>query len=376
MRLLMTGGGTAGHINPALAIANYCMDKEPGSEILFVGTEEGLETGLVPHSGYPLELIKVHGLNQKISFQTLKALSELPGAVHNAKKIIQKFRPDAVVGTGGYVCGPVLYAAAGMKLPTVIHESNALPGVTTRLLSGKVDTVALGVEDAAPYLKKAHHVITVGTPVRPALLLADKQEAKRKMNPDGKPFLIFFGGSLGAKEFNRTAVDFICGEIAKGGSRFRILMGTGKFHQYDDVMKRFRQNGVNPEQSETVTVQEYIYDMDMAMNAADIVICRAGAGTLAELTALGKASVLVPSPYVAENHQEHNARALERHGAAKVILENEFSAEALEKAVEEMTANPQQLQKMQNAAKAIGHTDVSEKMYEEIRRLITEYQTN
>lgn len=369
MRLLFAGGGTAGHINPALAIANYFSEKEKGTEVRFVGTEEGLETGLVPRNGYPLDLIRVHGFDRSLTLRNFKNLMELPPAVHRAAKIIKSFRPDVVVGTGGYVAGPVLYAAARRHIPTLIHESNAFPGITTKILSRYVDTVALGVEDAKQYLGKAKNIVVTGTPLRPSLLTLDEFSARRKLGLDSRPFLVIFGGSLGARDFNRTVVDWIS-KTAKSGA-YQIMMGTGKLHQYDEVMARFRENGLDLKSLPHVTVDEYIYNMDVVMQAADLVISRAGASTLCELTALGKPAVLVPSPYVTGNHQEHNARAVERGGGAKVILEKDFTPESLDSVVTALAGNRKVLGAMKSASAAMGHPDATEVLYREVKKLVS-----
>lgn len=368
MRLLFAGGGTAGHINPAIALANHIAEREEQTEILFVGTREGMETDLVPQAGYPLEFIKIHGFDRSLTWKNIKNIGMLPKAVWDAEKIIRRFRPDAVIGTGGYVCGPVLYAASRKKIPTLVHESNALPGITTKLLAGAVDTVAVGMEDAERYLAKAKHLMVTGTPIRPSLLCTEERDARRRLGLDERPFLVFFGGSLGAEDFNKTVTDWICQTAADG--TYQIMMGTGKRHQYENVMARFRQNGVDLEAYPQITVCEYIYDMHIVMQSADVVICRAGASTLCELTALGKASVLVPSPYVADNHQEHNARAVEHGGGAKVICEAAFTPQELNRTLEAMTADRKILDEMKRAAKAMGHTDASEQLYREIKRLI------
>lgn len=370
MRLVFTGGGTAGHINPALAIANYFCEKEPDCEVLFIGTKEGLETGLVPRSGYPIEYIKIHGFARSLSLENLRNVAEIPLALHAAKRILKRFKPDAVIGTGGYVCGPVLYGAAQMKIPTLVHESNAFPGVTTRILAGKVDTVALGVEDAIKYLPKAKKVLVTGTPLRTSLLETEPSVARQKLGLDERPFLVIFGGSLGARDFNRTVVDWISQKAKEG--KYQILMGTGKNNHYDEVMTRFSENGVELKSLPQVKVCEYIYDMDVAMAAADLVISRAGASTLCELTALGKASILVPSPYVTGNHQEHNARAVERGGGAEVILEREFSPENLERVVSRLTGNRDLLKTMERNAAKMGHLDALEVLYREIKNKIAE----
>lgn len=368
MRILFAGGGTAGHINPALAIANRFKEMQTDTEVHFVGTKEGLETSLIPHSGYTLDTIKVHGFERKISLKTFKNLLEIPGAVAASKKIIKKFKPDAVVGTGGYVCGPVLYAAAKMGIPTLVHESNAFPGITTKLLSGYVDTVAIGIQAAEKYLQKSKNIVFTGNPVRPSILSVDSFDARRSMGLDERPFIVIFGGSLGARDFNAAVADWIS-SVADSG-KYQILMGTGKNNQYDTVMSRFSQNGIDINKYTDITVNEYIYDMDIAMNAADLVISRAGASTLAELTAIGKPAILVPSPYVTDNHQEHNARAVEKMGGAVVILENDFSAESINKTVNEILTDKERLAQMKKKSSQMGVKNSAERICDEVLKLI------
>ncbi len=367
MRILFAGGGTAGHINPALAIANRFKEIQADTEVHFVGTGEGLEVSLIPHSGYTLDTIKVHGFERRLSFNTVKNLLEIPGAVRASKKIIKKFKPDVVVGTGGYVCGPVLYAAAKMGVPTLVHESNAFPGITTKILSGYVDTVAIGIEAAGNHLPKSRNTVFTGNPVRPSILTVDSFDARRRMGLDERPFILIFGGSLGARDFNAGVVDWIS-DIADCG-RYQILMGTGKLNQYDAVISRFEKNGINPKKYKDITVNEYIYDMDITMNAADLVISRAGASTLAELTAIGKPAILVPSPYVTDNHQEHNARAVEKGGGAVVILENDFNAKSISRAVSEITSDKERLAQMKKASAGMGVKNSSERICDEVLKL-------
>ena len=368
MKILFAGGGTAGHINPALAIANYICKENKDTEIKFVGTNEGLEVSLIPHSGYDLELIKVHGFERKLSMGTVKTLMEIPAAVAKSKKIIKDFKPDIVVGTGGYVCGPVLYAAAKMKIPTFVHESNAFPGITTKILSKYVDRVAVGIEAAKNYLPKCKNVVFTGNPVRPSILESESFAARRKLGLDSRPFIVIFGGSLGARDFNGAVADWIS-KIADS-EKYQILMGTGKLNQYDKVINRLKDNGINIERYKNITISEYIYDMDIAMNAADLVISRAGASTLAELTAIGKPAILVPSPYVTDNHQEHNARAIENGGGAKVILESELNSDRIEKEVENIVGSSAKLADMKKASAKMGVPNSAEIIYNEIMSLL------
>ena len=368
MKILFAGGGTAGHINPALAIANRVRELYSDTEVHFVGTKEGLEAGLIPHSGFPIDFIKVHGFERKLSFGTLKTAAELPAAVAASKKIIKKFKPDVVVGTGGYVCGPVLYAAARLKIPTLVHESNAFPGITTKILSRYVDEVAIGIDDGRKFIPNAKNIVFTGNPVRPSILTVERSAARAELNLDDRPFVIIFGGSLGARDFNKAAADWICS--VADSHKYRILMGTGKLNQYDAVMKRFADNGVDTEKYDDITISEYIYNMDVAMNAADLVISRAGASTLAELTAIGKPAILVPSPYVTDNHQEHNARAIERGGGAAVIPEAEFSAKSIDAAVSDIVSSKTKLVEMGTNSAKMGVPDSADRICKEVLRLI------
>lgn len=367
MRILIAAGGTAGHINPGLAAANRLIKENPDTVVRFVGTREGLETTLVTRAGYKTDYIKIHGFDRSLSVRNIKNICELPLAIGAALRIIKDFKPDVVMGTGGYVSGPVLYAAAIKKIPTIVHESNAFPGVTTRMLAGIVDTVALGVSDAEKYLKKIKNVIVTGTPVREDLLENDVGEARKRLKLDKRPYIVAFGGSLGAVGFNKTVADWIVAEVKK--NRYQILMATGKNNRYEDVMRQLRACGADIENADNINICEYIYNMNDVMSAADIMICRAGASTLCELTALGKASVLVPSPYVTGNHQEHNARAVERGGGARVILEKDFTADALNSVVEELTGDSKKLLEMRNAAKSMGRVDALDALCTEINRL-------
>ena len=368
MRILLTGGGTAGHINPALAIANHICEKEPDSQVLFVGTRNGLETNLVPRAGYDIEYIKIHGFARSLTPKNIKNLAEIPIAIHAASRIIKKFRPDVVVGTGGYVSGPVLYAASKKNIPTLVHESNAFPGITTRILSGYVDKVALGVEDARKYLKNDNNVILTGTPLMSSLLEKDRMSARIELGLDDRPFIVAFGGSLGAKNFNKTVAEWMC-QVA-GKNKYQILMGTGKNNQYNDVLNQFKEYGFDIANQPDIKICEYIYNMDTVMSAADLIISRAGASTLCELTALGKPAILVPSPYVTGNHQEHNARAIEKGGGAVVILEKDFLCEKLNETVYSLTKNKDVLLNMQKNSAKMGHIDALDVLYNEIKSLI------
>ncbi len=360
MRVLFAGGGTAGHINPAIAVADFISEKEPGSEFLFVGTEEGMESALVPKRGFPIKFIKIHGFERSLSLKNVKTVCEIFSGVHDAKRIIRGFGPDVVMGTGGYVTGPVLYAAAALGVPTLVHESNAFPGVTVRILSHYVDIVALGMKEAAEFIPKSKRLEVTGNPIRPSILRTNQFEAKRVLGLDERKTVLIFGGSLGASTLNDAAADWISAEAARG--RYQIIMSTGKNHQYDRVTARLKKNGTDIERYKNVRVSEYIYDMDMALNAADLIIARSGS-SVSEMTALGKPAILIPSPYVAGNHQLHNAEAVAASGGAVIIRESELSSARLAKTADAILENDERLRKMSRGAASIGITDATDKLY-------------
>ncbi len=367
MRVLFAGGGTAGHINPAIAVANYIKQQEAQSEFLFIGTENGMEKTLVPKMGFDIKFIKIHGFKRSLSLANVKTMTELVTGTRRAMQIIKEFKPDAVMGTGGYVAGPVLLAAAMLKIPTVVHESNAYPGVTVRMLAKIVDVVALGMGEASNFLSPKACIRVTGNPVRPSILECDKKTAREKLGLDSRKVVLIFGGSLGAEKINSVAVDWIS-RIADS-RKYQILMSTGKNNQYEGVKKRFEEKGINLVEYPEIRVSEYIYDMDLALNAADLIIARSG-GSVSEMTALGKAAILIPSPFVAGNHQEHNARAVEKSGGAIVISQDELSLNALEKATESVLGDAEVLERMSRCSKSIGITDATDKIYKIMKELM------
>lgn len=365
MKILFAGGGTAGHINPAVAIANYIKQKE-NLEVLFVGTEEGMEKELVPKNGYKINFIKIHGFERKFSFGNIKNLFEIFGSIRQSRKIIKDFKPDIVIGTGGYVTGPVLFAAAKMGIPTIVHESNAYPGVTVRILSKFVDIVALGMEGAKDYIKSAKRIETTGNPIRPSILDTDAFSAKRKLGLDERPTVLIFGGSLGASYFNKIAAEWVSSVAAE--KKIQVIMASGKNNQYEKVIRTFNDNNINLKDYPQIKICEYIYDMDLALNACDLIIARSGS-SVSEMTALAKPAVLIPSPNVAGNHQEFNARAVEKSGGAVVILENELNSSSLKTAVERIIYDKAVLNNMQKGAKKIGITNATERIYALVKEL-------
>lgn len=360
MRLLFTGGGTAGHINPAVSVAEMMRQKEEDTKILFIGTKHGMESELIPRYGFDIEFINIHGFERKLSFSNIKVMAEFLSSIRKSKKIIKKFKPDAVIGTGGYVTGPVLYAASKLKIPSMVHESNAYPGVTVRFLADKVDIVALAMEEAKKFLKNPKRIEVTGNPIRKSISMIDKAEARKKLGLGDEKTVLIFGGSLGADYFNGVICDYIC-ECVKSGKDYRFIMSAGKNNRYKKLYERFMENGVNPETCKNLTLCEYIYDMEYALNAVDLIIARSGS-SVSEMLAAGKPAILIPSPNVAGNHQEHNARAVEKKGAAVVITENKLSCASLKEQVERILEDNILRVKMSKAAKDAAITDATEKL--------------
>ncbi len=366
MRVLLTGGGTAGHINPAIAIANYIKEKEPDSEFLFVGTQHGLEKNLVPRCGYEIKFIEVMGLKRSLSLENIKVLYNYIKSTRDSARIIKEFRPDVVIGTGGYVCAPVVKAANSKKIPTLIHEQNVFPGLAIKMLAGKADVTAISFEETRTMMKAKNMVLT-GNPLRPDLLHEhDSDVVRAEYGFDLKPIALMFGGSLGAEKMNDALVDMLSQDTVK---ECNLIAATGEKH-YESIVKRLAENGVNLDKIKNVKVVPYIYNMEEIFGASDLVVGRAGAITVSEITAMGKAAVLIPSPYVAHNHQEYNARYLEKNGAAKVVLERELSGEKLAEEINSIIKDKPALKKMQESSKAIGITDACETIYKCVKNLV------
>lgn len=370
MHILFAGGGTAGHINPALAVAGYIREKHPDAHISYIGTPDKLEAKLVPEKGYNFRTIEVAGFQRKISVKNIgrniSAVKKMFTSSMTARKLLRELQPDVVVGTGGYVSGPVLREAAKLGIKTAIHEQNAFPGVTTKMLISDVDAVMLAMPEARQHLKLKKEPIITGNPVRRELLNITREQAREKLGLDNRPLILSFGGSLGARRINEAVTGLI--KWHNGTDKFYHIHGTGKTG-YDTMIKNLTADGTVL--SDCISVREYINDMDICMAAADLVICRAGAITLSELQACGKPSVLIPSPYVAENHQFHNAMTLKRNKAAELIEEKDLTEESLISIVEGLIENKPKLEAMTQAAQKNAIIDANERIYEVIMRLYT-----
>ena len=368
MHILFAGGGTAGHINPALAVAGYIKERHPDAKISYIGTAEKLEAKLVPEKGYDFYTIDVAGFQRKITPENIiKNISAVKKAVtssFDSKRYLQELKPDIVVGTGGYVSGPVLKQAQKMGIKTAIHEQNAFPGVTTKMLATGADAVMLAMPEAKKYLKLKKEPIITGNPIRGELLTVTREEARNKLGLDNRPLILSFGGSLGAMRVNEAITELI--KWHNGTDKYYHIHATGKvgFKDMNEALK-------DVTLSDDITIREYINDMDICMAAADLVICRAGAITLGELQACGKPSILIPSPYVAENHQFHNAMTLKKAGAAELIEEKDLSGESLIEKVTYLIDNKPRLEAMSKAATKSAIIDANERIYNTLMKLYT-----
>lgn len=372
MRVLIACGGTGGHINPGLAIADIIKKKYPDAEFLFAGTPKGMESKLVPKAGYKLETIKVAGFQRKISLENIgrnaKAVAYLMTSGRRAKQIIEGFKPDIAIGTGGYAAGPVIRKAAKMGIPTAIHEQNAYPGVTNKLLSKEVDYVMLTVEEALKFMDKSKFEYSVtGLPVRSNINTMSREEARKKLGMDDSFTILSFGGSLGAGCINDTMTEVIKWHVGKGLDINHIhgYGGMGK----DTFPQAMKEAGI-PLKSDRLRITEYINDMDVCLAAADLVICRSGASTLAELEAAGKASILIPSPIVAGNHQYHNAMVLGNAGAAVVIEQKNVTNERMISEIEKLYGDSAKVKSMSESAAKLHLTDTNDRILAVIDKLI------
>ena len=369
MRVLLAGGGTAGHINPALAIAGYIKSKRQDTEFLFIGNQGGMEQRLVIQAGYNIKSIKISGFKRSFSpksiAENIKTVGRTFSSSAASKKIINDFKPDICIGTGGYVSGPVVRTAAKMGIPCIIHEQNAYPGVTNKMLAKRVKRVMLAVEAAKKYFPDSNVVVT-GNPVRSEILTANKEDSRQKLDLDERPVVLSFGGSLGARKINEAVADL----VARSGKdkKYQHIHAYGGYGEWFPQL--VKEKGTDISLCKNLDVRPYIDNMPECMAAADLVICRAGAITLSEIQAMGKPAILIPSPNVAENHQYHNAMALVNAGAAEIIEESELSGEALIKKVDQMLKNPDKLSMIGENSRKMAITNANERIYSVIKKVL------
>ena len=370
MRVIIAAAGTGGHINPGLAIANKIKEEEPDSEIIFIGTPRGLENDLVPRAGYGLKKINAYGLSKKLSIDNLKKICSTISATGDAKKIIKEFKPDVVVGAGGYICGPVVWAAKKMKVPVVLHESNAFPGKAVKVLSKKADTVLISFEEARSRIPNAKNIVFTGTPVKiekREYSAEEKNKILQTVNLDSNlPIVLVFGGSQGAQKINEAIIGIIENKMNKD---YQIMWATGP-KQYEIIKNELAQKNIDIEKIDNAKIVPYIYNMEEIMNVSNIIVARSGAMTITEISNLGKPSILIPLPNVSQDHQLRNAEVLQKIGAAQIILNNELEKDILNKEIIEIASNKVKMKEMGEKASTKSVKNVQEKIYAEIKKIV------
>ncbi|MGC5325614.1 undecaprenyldiphospho-muramoylpentapeptide beta-N-acetylglucosaminyltransferase [Brevibacillus sp. SYSU BS000544] len=364
MRVVLTGGGTGGHIYPALAVAEEILRHEPQAKFLYIGTSKGLESKLVPKQGLPFEEIEISGIQRKLTLENVRTAWKFIRSVSKSKEILRKWKPDIVIGTGGYVCGPVVFAAARLGIPTLIHEQNVVPGLTNVFLSRFVDRIAVSFEESLTHFPKQKTVYT-GNP-RATQVQHGNADAGREMvgvSPE-KPIVLVVGGSRGARAINEATLQLV--PYIKQHPDYHFVYVTGDVH-YDKIAAQLSDHGNLPA---NLSLLPFVHQMPDLLAATHLIVNRAGASFLAEITSLGIPAVLIPSPYVTNNHQEKNARGLERVGAAVVILEKELNGESLQNALDPILTNQELRERMRQESLKMGKKDAASSIYHEVEELM------
>lgn len=371
-KVIFTCGGTAGHVNPAIALAQLMREKDPETEFLFVGAERGLEKDLIPKAGYDFRTVHISSFHRSFKPREIRhnlvSVGNLLRAPGEARAILRQFRPDVVIGTGGYASFPMVKAAAKAGIPTAVHESNMVPGLTTEMLEPFAGRILVGFEACCQHYRHPEKVVVTGTPVRQDFFDLSKAEAKAKLGvDDGRPLIVSFWGSLGASAMNARTAELLALEAKN--EPFHHIHGAGKAG-YPGFLRSLSEKGVDLDAHPALQVREYIYDMALVMRAADLVVSRAGASTLSELTALGVPAVLVPSPNVTNDHQTKNARALEEAGAAVLLPEKDASPQALFQVCGGILHDPARQAEMAKNMAALGVPDAAERILDTVRALL------
>ena len=375
MRAVIAAAGTGGHINPGIAIANKIMEKEPDSKIIFIGTNRGLEKDLVPRAGYELKCINSYGISRKINLENIKKLCKTIKSISEAKKILKEFKPDVVIGTGGYICVSVGLAAKKLKIPIILHESNAFPGVAVKLLSKDAKKILLGFKEAKARLPKAKKVIVTGNPSKIKRTYISLEEKKNKikemgLNPE-LPTILTFGGSQGAKTINQALLGIIENNL---NDNYQIIWSAGA-QNYEKIKQQLASKQINIDNIRNTKILPYIYNMQEVMEMSDLVVCRSGAMTITEIATIGKPAIFIPYPFATENHQEYNAKVLEKVGAAKIILDKELNFTKLNNTINNIVKDTETLKIMGESAKKVARADVEENIYKEICRIVSKHET-
>ena len=376
MNVIFTCGGTGGHINPAIAVANALKERCPDCNILFVGAIGGMEEKLVPRAGYDIRTLRCAWISRKLDFagikRNLKAIGTVRRAVKDCKQIIREFDADVIVGTGGFASYPAMAAGSAMGVPVMVHEANAVPGLTTKLIADKAAKVLVSFAESARYYRHPEKVEAVGMPVRREFISTTKAEAREKLGLDERPLVVTAFGSLGARDMNYMVAELMKME-QEAGNPFQHIHATGSFG-WEWMPEHLRQLGVNVNDGKGIDLREYIYDMPTVMAAADVIISRAGASSCNEIAASGTPCILIPSPNVTNNHQEKNARVLEKRGAAIVVCEPDCTAQGIYSALTEMLHDRQRCADMSVALRNMAVLDCAERMCDMIEDLAAGYR--
>ena len=374
LRAIIAATGTGGHINPGIAIANKIKEKEPGSNIIFIGTGRNLDRDLIPRAGYELKTIDAHGLERKLTVQNVKNLIATYKSINMAKKIMQDFKPDVLIGTGGYICVPTVLAAKKIGVPVILHESNAFPGIAVKLFKKKADKILVGFEDAKKRLDNRENIEVVGNPIKLKKNNLSDAEKIKIINNIGlkadKPIVLVFGGSQGAQSINKSLLEII---VNKKNKDYQIIWAAGP-EQYEKIKTKLEEVNMNIENIDNVKILSYIYNMEEVMNICDLVVCRSGAMTITEISVVGKPAIFIPFPFATENHQEYNAKVLENVGAAKIILDKDLNSEILSNTINGIIQNRALMNKMGENANKIAVKNVEDRIYEEIVKTVNKYE--
>lgn len=374
MKVIIAAAGTAGHINPGIAIANKIKQEEKNSEIIFLGTTRGLENDLVPKAGYELKTIDAYGLSKEISISNLKKMIKTIKGVGEAKKIVKEFKPDIVIGAGGYICGAATIAANKYNVPVILHESNAFPGKAVKMLAKRVDKILISFKDAEHRIKNANKIVYTGTPVKivkKEYSINEKNEIIKKCGlSEIKPIVLVFGGSQGAQKINEAIIGILNEKLNRN---YQIIWATGP-KQYDIIKEELNKNNLNIENISNAKIVPYIYNMEEIMNISNVIVARSGAMTVAEISNLGKPSILVPLPNVSQDHQLYNAKVLENAGAAKIILNDELTKENLNNTIDSIVTDTNKMKNMSENALKEASYNVEDKIYEEVKESVKNYK--
>ena len=365
MNVIFTCGGTGGHINPAIAVAKLLRERSPNSNILFVGADDGMETKLVPREGFDLRTLTISNFQRKLTPQGIahnfRTIRTIRRALRRADEIIDQFQPDVILGTGGYASFPMLRQGARRHIPTAVHESNAVPGLTTKMVAKGAERILVNFEESREQYENPERVVVTGMPVRPEFLYTTREAAREALGLDNRPLVVSCWGSLGAREMNKKITDFFVREIADG-EPWNHIHATGSFG-WRWMPQYVKEAGVDLSEHPSIDLREYIYDMPLLMAAADLVICRGGAATISEVAASATPCIIVPSPNATNNHQEKNARLLEGRGAAEVLLERDCYGGRLYETAQKLLKDQERRSSMRSALRQIAVVDAAEQIY-------------